>query len=60
MIPTVKEHFDAWLDYECTCGFPHPKPGKFGPPPQLVKVDGVWVRYPRYTGVMGDYRPVEC
>ena len=51
------EVWDDWLDYGCRCGFPHPKPGKHGPPPELIERDGVVYRLPPYTGVMGSHEP---
>jgi len=54
----IRKHWDDWLDHGCRCGFPHPKPGKHGPPPELVQVDGVSYRFPPYPGVMGGHEPV--
>ncbi len=56
-VPMPEAHWAAWLDYSCRCGLPHPKPGKFGPPPTTVEIDGTVVEYPPYPGVMGGERP---
>ncbi len=54
----VWDHYANWLDFNCVCGFPHPKPGKHGPPPTLVEINGVPHIFPPYAGVMGGDEPV--
>lgn len=54
----IQKHWDDWFDYSCVCGFPHPKAGKFGPPPEVIDVDGELYNIGPYTGVMGGDHPV--
>lgn len=52
-------HWESWFDRSCVCGFPHPKPGHYGPPPTVVEgPDGEPIFYPEYPGVMGGDDPV--
>ena len=53
----VQEVWDDWLDYGCRCGFPHPKPGRHGPPPTTIERDGILYYLPTYPGVMGSDEP---